>query len=54
MGLGGLDTDLRHSPLDQVCRLTHEPPAYCCTQLESRDDGENGWGSEVGFEGLGW
>lgn len=23
----GAEHDLRHSPLDPVCRLTHEPPA---------------------------
>lgn len=22
----GLEQDLHHSPLDRVCRLTHEPP----------------------------
>lgn len=38
------EQDFHHSPLDPVCRLTHEPPVQHGVQLESREDGRMGGG----------
>lgn len=47
------EQDFHHSPLDPVCRLTHEPPAQHGVSLESRDDGRMGGGGGCGVGGKG-